>query len=120
MNIQEIANRLVVLCRVGDFASCYKELYSPEIVSIEPEGSPMQVVQGFEALQKKGEEWNNMVEQVHGSEIGDPIVAGNHFAIPWKMSLTFKGAPGPSNMDEIAVYEVKEGKIVTEQFFYSR
>ncbi|MCB0655530.1 MAG: nuclear transport factor 2 family protein [Saprospiraceae bacterium] len=120
MNTQEIANRLVELCRQGDFATCYAELFSPEIVSIEPEGSPMQMVTGLDGIKKKSEEWNKMVEQVHRSEIGDPVVGGNYFALPWKMNLTFKGAPGPTDMDEICVYEVRDGKIVTEQFFYSR
>jgi hypothetical protein len=33
------------------------------------------------------------------------------------MDVTMKGQ-GRMNMDEIAVYEVKDGKIVKEQFFY--
>jgi limonene-1,2-epoxide hydrolase len=33
------------------------------------------------------------------------------------MDVTMKG-PGRVQMDEIAVYEVKDGKIVKEQFFY--
>jgi hypothetical protein len=33
------------------------------------------------------------------------------------MDVTMKGQ-GRSKMDEIAVYEVKDGKIVKEQFFY--
>ena len=120
MNIEQIAHRLVELCRAGDFGTCYQELYSPDIVSLEPEGSPMQMVQGFDALKKKGEEWNKMVETVNGSEIGDPVIGGDYFAIPWKMNVTFKGAPGPTKMDEICVYEVKDGKIVTEQLFYNQ
>jgi limonene-1,2-epoxide hydrolase len=33
------------------------------------------------------------------------------------MDVTMKGA-GRINMEEIAVYEVKDGKIVKEQFFF--
>jgi hypothetical protein len=33
------------------------------------------------------------------------------------MDETFKGM-GRNKMDEIAVYEVRDGKIVKEQFFY--
>ena len=33
------------------------------------------------------------------------------------MDVTMKGA-GRVKMDEIALYEVKDGKIVKEQFFY--
>jgi len=118
MTVQEIANRLVELCREGNWQACYDELYSPEARSIEPEGTPDREIKGIEAFKAKGEKWNSMVKEFHSSEIGEPVVAGNHFALPWKSNLTFNGAPGPVNMDEICVYEVQDGKIVKEQFFY--
>ena len=54
---------------------------------------------------------------MHGGYKGKPIVAGNHFAVAIGLEATFKGA-GRQKMDEIAVYEVRDGKIVKEQFFY--
>ena len=57
-----------------------------------------------------------MIEQVHGGYSGKPQVAGNHFSVSMGIDATLKGA-GRSKMDEIAVYEVKDGKIVKEQFF---
>ena len=54
---------------------------------------------------------------MHGGYVGEPIVAGNHIAIAMGMDVTMKGA-GRMKMDEIALYEVKDGKIVKEQFFY--
>ena len=118
MTNQEIADRLVELCRKGDFETCYKELYSPNVKSIEMKGAPNEEVTGLEGIAEKGKMWNDMVEKFHGSEIGDPIVAGNHFAIPWTLELTYKGAPAPSKMHEICVYEITDGKITKEQFFY--
>ena len=38
-------------------------------------------------------------------------------SIDGKHHVTIKGA-GRTKMDEIAVYEVKDGKIVKEQFFF--
>ena len=119
MTIQKIATRLVELCRQGDFETCYKELYSPKIVSIESEGAPTPVAHGFEGIAEKGKKWETMVEQVHRTEIGEPIIAGNHFAITWKMNLTYKGAPEPIDSEEICLYEVEDGKIIKEQFFYA-
>jgi ketosteroid isomerase-like protein len=58
-----------------------------------------------------------MVEQVHGGYSSAPVVGGNHFSVAMGMDVTMKGA-GRVKMDEIAVYEVKDGKIVKEQFFY--
>lgn len=117
MNTQEIANRLVELCRQGDYQTCYKELYSPEVWSIEPESMPNNKIQGMEALAEKGKKWNEMMEEFHGSEMGEPVVAGNHFSLRMMYDATFKDR-GREKMEEICVYEVKDGKIVKEQFFY--
>jgi predicted ester cyclase len=44
-------------------------------------------------------------------------VGGNHFAVGREMDITVKGF-GRIKMDEIMLYEVKDGQIVSEQFFY--
>ena len=54
---------------------------------------------------------------MHGGFTGAPQVAGNYFSVAMGMDCTMKGA-GRIKMDEIAVYEVKDGKIVKEQFFF--
>ncbi|MEP0984071.1 nuclear transport factor 2 family protein [Ekhidna sp.] len=119
MTTQEVANRLVELCREGKFEQVFQELYSPEIVSIEPEGAPWGTVQGFEAIANKGKEWNEMVTEFHSSEISEPIVAENFFSITMKSKVTMKGMDQPINMDEVCLYEVNNGKVVKEQFFYT-
>lgn len=58
-----------------------------------------------------------MIEEMHGGWCSDPVVGGNHFSVAMGMDVTMKGA-GRMNMDEICVYEVKNGKIVKEQFFF--
>ena len=58
-----------------------------------------------------------MTEEVHGGYSNKPQVAGTHFSVVMGMDVTMKGQ-GRMKMDEIAVYEVKNGKIVKEQFFY--
>jgi len=115
MTTQEIANRLVELCSKGDYKTCYEELYSPEIKSIEADGSS---VVGFEALAAKGKEWNESIEEFKDSGIGQPVVSGNWFSVPMHMTLRYKGAPEATKFEEICVYQVKDGKIVQEQFFY--
>jgi hypothetical protein len=68
-------------------------------------------------LKRKAKHSNAMVEQMHGGYTGKPIIAGNFFAVAMGMDATMKGV-GRSNMDEIALYEVKDGRIVKEQFFF--
>jgi hypothetical protein len=100
------------------WAEAQEELFSEDAISIEPDHSPgMKTVKGLDAIKKKGEDFNNMLEEVHGGYAGDPIVAGNHIAIAMGLDATYKGM-GRQKMDEICVYEVKDGKIVKEQFFY--
>ncbi len=59
------------------------------------------------------------VEEMHDGYSTDPVVAGNFFSVAMGLDATMKGM-GRMRMDEIAVYEVKDGKIVKEQFFFQR
>ena len=73
--------------------------------------------EGLEAIKQKGAAFNQMVEEMHSGYSTEPVVAGNHFTVAMGMDVTMKGM-GRSKMDEVAVYEVKDGKIVKEQFFF--
>lgn len=119
MTVQEVANRLVELCRKGDYETVYTELFSPDVVSIEPEGMPHNVAKGLNGIAKKGEQFNARIQEMHGGSVGDPIVAGNHFSCTMSYTATYKGQNQPTTEEEICVYEVKDGKIVKEQFFYT-
>jgi hypothetical protein len=118
MSTQEIANRLVELCRKGEYETCYKELFSENATSTEPDHTPPpQRVEGMEGIRKKGEMWNSMIEEVYGSSVGDPIVAGDHFACAMMVDWKMKGQER-SKMEEICLYKVENGKVVSEQFIY--
>ena len=117
MNTQEIANKLVQYCREGKFAEAIKELYSDNIVSLEPKGSRAERVEGKAAVTEKTNQFMQMIEQFHGSKISEPLVTGNYFACVMEMDVTMKGM-GRVPMNELCVYEVKDGKIVTDQFFF--
>ncbi len=117
MTTQEIANKLVEYCRSGDYENCYKELYSSDCISLEPPGAMIERAEGLEAMAEKGKKWNESMEEFHGSSVGEPIVAGNHFSIPMMVDATFKNR-GRQKTEEICVYEVKDGRIIKEQFFY--
>lgn len=115
MTTQEVANRYVEMCRAGEFQQCYEELFSPEVVSIENDGTTHK---GFEEIAQKGKEWNESLDDFQGAETGDPVVSGNSFAVPSNMTVKFKGAPEFTKFEEIGVFQVKNGKIYKEQFFY--
>ena len=118
MTTQEVADRFNELAQTGQWDQIQDELYASNAVSIEPEHSQgLKTAEGLDAIKEKGRQFGAMVEEMHGGYSNKPEVAGNHFAVGMGMDVTMKGM-GRMKMDEIAVYEVKDGKIVKEQFFY--
>jgi hypothetical protein len=118
MNTQAIAKRLVELCRKGEFETAQKELFSQDAVSVEPYSTPdfQKETKGLNAILEKGEKWNSMVEQMHGMDVSEPLIADNSFACTMHLDVTTKGR-GRMDMTELCVYNVKDGKIVSEEFF---
>ena len=120
MDTHAVAKRLVELCRAGEYDKAQQELYAEHAVSIEPDGLPPGALgnaRGMEAIREKGRQFNERIEAVHENRIGDAVVAGNWFIVPMGMAVSMKGR-GRMDMNEIAVYQVLDGKIVHEQFFY--
>ena len=118
MTTKDVANRLHELFNEGKWQQAQEELFANDAESVEPPKSQgMQSVKGIDAIRKKGQQFNDMVEEMHGGYVSDPIVAGNYVAFAMGMDCTYKGM-GRQKMDEIAIYEVRDGKIVKEQFFY--
>lgn len=118
MEIKDIANRLVELCRAGDYQTCYQELYAPNAKSIEPnQENGWDTIEGMDAFAEKGKQWNEGIEEFYSGAVSDPIVSGNHFSIEMSMDYKPKGTER-LNHSEICVYKVENGKIVSEQFFY--
>lgn len=116
MKTDEIANNLVTWFNNNEEARCYQELYSPNIVSIEP-GGENPVTNGMEEVAKKGEWWKENFE-VHSTSASNPTVAENWFSVRFDMDTTHKPSGQRSQMSEIGVFQVQDGKIVKEQFFY--
>ena len=117
MTITEIANALVEKCRVGKGTDVVNEMYCDNAVSIEPFGENART-EGKEGILGKHAWWGNAFE-VHSMQVADPIIADNFFTTSFTMDTTNKESKERTTMSEIAVYEVKDGKIVKEQFFYA-
>lgn len=118
MKTEEIARRLVALCREQKWETAQKELFAADAISVEPRPSPGfdQETRGLPAIIEKGRKFVAMTEQVHSIKVSDPIVAGDAFACTMHLDMTMKGQ-GRMDMAEVCVYEVKDGKITAERFF---
>ena len=118
MSTKEVAGQLVKMCRDGKVEEAKLELFTQDTLSIEPaEGILPKETKGLEAIQKKAELFISMVDQFYGSTITGPVVAGDYFSVGWDTDIQMKGQQRQT-MSEICLYKVKDGKIVSEQFFY--
>ena len=118
MGTKEIADRLVELCRQGAFEDAQKELYAKDAVSIEAYATPAfeKETKGLDAIIEKAHKWEAMVQEMHNLTVSDPLLAANSFACTMRMDITMK-EQGRMDMTELCVYNVKDGKIVSEEFF---
>ena len=120
MNVEAIAKRLVELCRQGEFEQAQGELYADDAVSIEPEGLTLGEVgnvKGMQAIYDKKRQFKAGVEQVDRITMSDPLIAGNWITTVLSMDATAKDG-GRVSLNEVCVYQVRDGKIALEQFFY--
>ncbi|WP_252255498.1 SnoaL-like domain-containing protein [Lysobacter capsici] len=74
-------------------------------------------MQGLDAIRAKGRAFQADVSEVHDSWRSDAVVGGHWFSVAMGIDATCKSL-GRMPMAEVAVYRVRDGKIVHEQFFY--
>ncbi len=117
MKTKEIADKLVAFCRAGKFEAAQKELFADDAVSKEPKEATMlpKETKGLPAIVEKGHKFTAMTEKVHSITVSDPIATDNVFACTMSLDITMKGK-SRMTMSELCVYEVKNGKIVSEHF----
>ncbi len=118
MTIQQIAARLVELCRKGEFEEAQSELYADDIVSIEPFATKdfEKETRGLAAVTEKARKFDAMVEQAYLYTVSEPLVAPHSIAFILTMDIKMKGR-SREVMTELCVYEVKDEKITSEHFF---
>ena len=115
---QEVAARFNELAQQEKWFDIQTEFFADDVKSIDPPHSPyFGYAEGKEAVRKKGEEFVSRIEAVHSMRTGEPIVCGNHFAVTREKDLTVR-PHGRIRISQIMLYEVKDGKIISEQFFY--
>jgi len=118
MTTQEVANRLYELCKQAQFETAQNELYAANATSTE---SNMQggreTATGLEAIKQKGIQFRSMIVEVHGGYTAEPKVFGKYIFMEMNMDVTMKEM-GRMNMTEMCRYEVMDGKIIAEEFYY--
>ena len=118
MTIESIANRLVEICRAGNWTDAYRELFAADAKAYEMEGLPDRITEGVDALITKGEAHAANWDTVHEVVVTDPLIFNNFFSVGMRIDVTRKDGTREA-AEEMCVYEVKDGKIIAERFFSS-
>ncbi len=122
MTLMDIGKALADHCRAGTEAEGLNTLYADDAVSVEamaqPGGGP-QVFEGRDAIRGKHEFWASTMEQKSLDVLGPYPHHPDKFALLFKGEAIVKETGDLFPMDEVAVYTIKDGKIVREEFFYS-
>lgn len=97
-----------------------RTLYSPDIVSVEGDGSE---TAGQAPVIQKSERWVEL-NTIEGQAIRGPFFNGangpnGQFAVHFVHEVTRKADRKRSTLEEVAVYTVSNGLITREQFFFA-
>jgi hypothetical protein len=114
MTTRQIALRLIELSKQQKFSAARKELYSNEVISFESDNKELK---GLKALDEKEKQWHSAIQKIHEIKFSKPLVNGNFFSIAMTWDLTYKGKER-GGWKEIALFEVKNDKVVFEKFYY--
>ncbi|NJM82773.1 MAG: SnoaL-like domain-containing protein [Tabrizicola sp.] len=119
MTLSEIANELVAGCREGRERANLDRLYAADAVSVESmDMGDGRETKGLAGIHGKHDWWEGAFK-VHELTVEGPFTHGEEsFAVIFGMDTESKET-GQRRMDrEVAVYHVKDGKIVREEFYY--
>ncbi len=121
MTTQEVANRYYELAKQNKWPEILDDLCAQDLVNREPEHVVSRGIQpttkGLDNVKAKGIANREKIEEVHSQHCSMPLIAGNFFSVTLSRDVTYKGRPR-TTLEEIAIFELKDGKIISEQFFY--
>ncbi|MFM9839243.1 MAG: SnoaL-like domain-containing protein [Cyclobacteriaceae bacterium] len=116
-DIHLIANRLVQLVREKKFIEAQQELFSTDAINQEPDKLKDRSVSGLDSILKKEMRFNASIKEWNSLEVSDPLVADDFFSIQLKMEIILRNDQKVA-LNEIGVYEVRNGKIISERFYF--
>ncbi|HMB39152.1 MAG TPA: SnoaL-like domain-containing protein [Wenzhouxiangellaceae bacterium] len=114
----EVAVDFTALWLAGEFRAAGEKYWAEDVISIEPNGlrdGADAECRGIDAVRRKNLRWCS----THGIEdlnLDGPFVTGSQFALFADMLIAHAGQRRPHS--EIAVFAVRDGRIIEERFFY--
>ncbi len=112
----EMAADLVRMFNEGQWSEIEEKFWSPKITSVEGVGVARSW-KGRKAVNSKNEGWMQ-THTIHSAKAEGPFVGASGFAVRYTMDVEDKGNGQRTKMEEVGVYEIKDGRIVREEFMY--
>lgn len=118
MDLEKNVMALLEMAGSGQMLEAFEKFYAENIVMQENSEEPRV---GKKLNREFEQEFMDSIEEVHYSGVKN--IAFNHETnvamIQYSMDASFKGI-GRMQMEEVAVQQWKDGKIIHERFFYNR
>ncbi len=122
MSVMEIGQKLIAAAQAGQAAEAefVNEYYADNVVSIEggeSEDMPARL-EGVDAIRGKHEWWFG-TNEVHGTQAFGPYVGhrDDQFVVRYILDMTPPEGER-TQMEEVGLYTVADGKIVQEEYLY--
>ena len=111
--LRALADRIVAVTIQPDDEAILA-LYDENVESTEAGQMPMV---GLEALKQKMDMWRGMTTS-SSFRPRNVATAGNSIIVEWEGTVTLAANGQTVNMNEVAVHEIENGKIVRERYYY--
>lgn len=118
LSVTEVANDFTALWLKGEFRAAGERYWADDVVSIEPPAMPDGIeteCHGIDAVRDKNLRWFS-TRGIEDLSLDGPFVTGDHFAVFVDMLVAHRGRRKPHS--EIAVFVVRDGKIIEERYFH--
>ncbi len=113
-SLDGLARKIVRMSTGPSFGAAeIRELYNPDCVSVEASGA---TAHGYVGLEQKMKGW----EQMTASMVSTPRnvwTSRNTICIEWDSAVTMRDGR-TAKLREVAVHEIKNGKIQSERYYY--
>lgn len=117
-DVASVARGFTALCLAGEFYAAGEKYWADDVVSIEPypqADDPDAVCRGIEAVRARNQRWFS-THAIEDLSVDGPFITGDHFALFADMLIVHAGRRTPHS--HIAVFAVREGKIIEERYFH--
>lgn len=107
--------RRIIDVTIGNDDEATLALYAHDVESTEMGQPPLR---GLDAIRQKFAGWRNMVTE--SSFVPRRVcVDGNTIVIEWVGTMTMAGSGKQVDMHEVAIHEIRDGRIAREAYFYN-